>query len=309
MSSAAETQQTVKANDTQGGVKPTRGSGLRFPQWRAPDRVDALLFFVLLPIAIAFLFSLVEIRLTKDVPYPVALLYMVLHMFVAWWMVSAGCFLIKYICRNWRPPGRAVCVMGFVVSLIPAAMLYQWLGNTYEQYSPEFAANWTGFQQPSWDIDYLLYFIRFSIPALPLFMAGVYGYRLLTGVNWFGYKPRQPQPTETTVSATAVPRAGQIAECTLPADAVILAIKAEQHYIQIWSDAGKELVRYRFKDLSNDFADANGAQVHRSWWVNFDAVSSIDDSGSKAELFINDELTVPVSRSYRNEVRSRLQQL
>jgi len=285
------------------------GQGFRFPPWRAPTRLDALLFFLALPVGLALMFSLVEIRLTKDVPYNEAIIYMVLHMFIAWWTVSLGCYLIKFLCRNWRPPARFVCVMGFVIALIPAAMMYQTLGNYYETISPAFAANWTGFQQPSWDFEYLLYFVRFSIPALPLFLIGVYGYRLLTGVSFFGYEPRFPAVQQGDSSAEPrwqTPRIGQIGDSKLPADAVILAVKAEQHYVQIWTNEGEDLLRFRFSDVPATLSASNGAQVHRSWWVNFDAVTEIIEAGKKTELKINDELSVPVSRSYKNAVREHM---
>ena len=43
---------------------------------------------------------------------------------------------------------------------------------------------------------------------------------------------------------------------------MVYAIKAEQHYIQIWSDQGSDLVRFKFSDLPVTLADCNGVQVH-----------------------------------------------
>ena len=43
-----------------------------------------------------------------------------------------------------------------------------------------------------------------------------------------------------------------IKESGLPSDATLFAIKAEEHYIRIWSDQRTDLVRHRFKDAVHE---------------------------------------------------------
>jgi hypothetical protein len=277
------------------------------PASRQPILLDYLLFFVCIPLACALVFSLVGTRLTNNMPYLDSLIYMTLHMFIAWWAVSMGAALIKLAFRSWQPPLIAVCVLGFFASIIPAAFMFQAVGEFFGALYPAFAANRADDALPSWDLAYLFHFIRYSIPALPLFLAGVYGYRYVSGVNWFGY------PQEAGTQATSEPLSLGIATaqliegCTLPNDAVLLAIKAEQHYIQIWSDKGNDLVRFRFKDIPRTLAHYHGTQVHRSWWVNLDQVRSHEQDGRKLALVLTDKLTVPVSLSYKNAVLRALE--
>jgi hypothetical protein len=287
------------------------------PGWRAPTWRDYLIFFGAIPAGIGFLFSLVGIRLIAGMPYFDALLYMILHMFVAWWCVSIGAGGIKYAFRQWRPPTFTVCVIGFFISIVPAAFIYQKLGDFYGNIYPSFAASRSDDALPSWEIEYLLHFVRYSIPALPLFLAGVYGYLLATGVDWFGYGPRE-NPIDTIADITdldesapelKVAVAGLIEGSKLPADASLIAIRAEQHYIQIWSDQGKDLVRYRFKDVGKLLADCSGMQVHRSWWANLAHVQSSTVAGRKLELIMADGITVPVSLAYKNAVLTKLKTL
>jgi len=282
------------------------------PASRAPVWQDYLLYFLGIPAGLAVVFSLVGTRLTYGMPYLDALIYMLLHMFTAWWTVNLGAFIIKYSFRSWRPPTISVCILGLMIALLPAAFLFQLLGDFYATLYAVFETNRTDQIQPSWTLEYLAHFIRYSIPVLPTFLIGVYGYRYATGVDWFGY-PRtetvNPQSDDDlTADTTTVTQAnvGLIEGSTLPANARILAIKAEQHYIQIWSDQGAELIRYRFKDIGNALAECNGSQVHRSWWVNFDKVESCRNVGRKLELIINDKLAVPVSLAYKNAVLSKL---
>jgi len=275
---------------------------------RNPSRADVLIFFFGIPVILGFLFALVGTRLIHGLPFMLALTYMILHMFIAWWVVSLGATIIKYIFRNWQPPCFAICVMGYVLAIIPAAFLYQELGEIFASISPVFAENRKDNFAPGWDLAYLLHFVRFSIPALMLFVTAVYGYRMFAGITWFSYQNKVEDnygDQGASVSSTAATQkavAGLIDGSKLPADAEILAIKAEQHYIQIWSDQGKDLVRYRFKDLEKTLGACHGVQVHRSWWVNLDQVQTCKNDGRKLELLMRDDLTVPVSLSHKHAV-------
>ena len=305
---------------------------------REPTWIDGILFFCGIPAFVAFMFSLVGIRLIAGMPYLDGLGYMLVHMFVAWWAVSWGATFIKYACRSWQPPLFTICVLGYFTSLIPAAFAFQNIGEYFASLYPVFAANRADAAVPGWHLDYLLHFIRYSIPALPLFLVGVYGYKLLTGVNWFAYSTdsdtdwlrqnRSNTPaanphsssageenTALEINASRSSQADQpkavaalIEGSTLDPDAELLAIKAEQHYIQIWSDKGNELVRYRFRDVPRTLQGCNGLQVHRSWWVNLDKVTGHKIDGRKTDLHIGEKLTVPVSLPHRNALLNRLTQ-
>ena len=276
--------------------------------------LDYIIFFVGIPAALAFIFSLVGIRLIAGMPYLDGLLYMNLHMFIAWWSVSMGAWLIKFMFRSWQPPVVAISCLGFLIVLIPTVFPFQALGEIYASMYPSFAAARADEALPSWTLDYILHFIRYSIPALPLFLAGVYIYRLVTGVDWYGYavaaSPEARNSQAEVAPGGAQPQrkatASLITNTQLADHAELLAIKAEQHYIQIWSDRGTDMVRYRFRDIPAALAECNGVQVHRSWWVNLDQVQSHRQSGRALELVINDDLIIPVSLSYRNSVLDAL---
>jgi hypothetical protein len=305
---------TASAQHTGQPPLPAAGKVLQSPTptCRAPLPMDYALFFVAIPLVLAFIFSMVGTRLTNGMPYLDSLAYMSLHMFTAWWPVCLGGFFIKFCFRSWEPPIIAVCLIGLLVALMPTAYLFQKLGDIYAQMYPIFAINRTDDILPSWDFDYFLHFVRYSMPILPTFLAGVYGYRFATGVDWFGYSDPYEQAVAQTTDATEVaPKlpatASMIEGCKLPGNSEILAIKAEQHYIHIWTDQGNELVRYRFSDIAANLSECKGTQVHRSWWINLDKVKSYKQNGRKMELLINDELQVPVSLSYKNMVLNVLE--
>lgn len=285
------------------------------PVRREPRAVDWLLFFIGIPVGFAFMFSIVGTRLTVGMEYFDELVYILLHMFTAWWTITLVTAIVKFSFRSWRPPLLTICLLGVLFAMVPATFFFQVLGDFYAGIDANYAANRVDAVEASWTWAYLGVFIRGSIPALPTFLIGVYGYRYLTGVDWYRYPPDEnvteapfniETEEEAIPEATATATAGLIEGTRLPPDAKLIAIKAEQHYIKLWSDKGTDLVRYRFRDVSDTLADCKGAQVHRSWWVNLDDVQSYRQAGRKLELVIDDDLRVPVSLSYKNAVLSQL---
>ncbi len=278
---------------------------------QTPSQSDYLLFFLGIPAGTAVLFSLVGVRLTLGMPYLDSLGYLLLHMFIAWWSVSLGATLVKTLFKSWRPPVIAVCSLGYFILLVPTAFIYQNLGDWYGSMYPTFAANRADDTLPSWGIDYLVHFVRYSIPALPLFLAGVFGHRALTGVQLFSYPPKPRPADEGADTEVQSGRAlvGMFSESKLPNDAELIAIKAEQHYIQLWTTAGTDLIRFRFKDVEPKLEGTGGGKVHRSWWVNFDHVRDTASEGRKMELVMDcdPELRVPVSTSYKNATLAQLE--
>ena len=280
-------------------------------RWKEPELSDYLIFFVGIPAVFAFVFSLTGIRLTNSLPWLVALVYMLVHMFTAWWSISIGAATVHYLFRNWKPPMPSVCLMGYFLVLIPTAYLYQKLGDAVGAMYPVFEQNRAEAVRPSWDIEYMGHFIRYSLPSLPLFLGAAYSHRWASRVNWFGYERADAQPlTDDDIDLPPPepepPRAGLIEGSNLPDTAEIIAIKAEQHYIRIWSDAGTDLVRYRFMDLADALGDSNATQVHRSWWVNLGQVRGSRTAGRNIELDLGEDLKVPVSLSYKKAVLERI---
>ena len=113
--------------------------------------------------------------------------------------------------------------------------------------------------------------------------------------EWLALQPGEQPATASLLDTTQ-----------LPADARLIAIKAEQHYVRIWSDQGTDFIRHRFSDLVDTLKHHEGVQTHRSWWVNLNCVQERQQSGRKLELVVNDDLSVPVSASFKNTVLEQL---
>jgi hypothetical protein len=287
----------------------------RFPQAVKPSIKDYLLFYLLVPFCLSILFTSFEIRLVSGMPFLDGLGYMMIHLAAAWWGIDLGSRVMRRLCASWRPPASAIIVMGFFVMLVPLTFFFQALGEIYAARYPSFAAARTDTVMPSWSLQYVLHFLRFSVTALPMYIVGAYGYQFVTGVAWYSYEqpPSGQAPTAEadgqaapTTNTREQPQAQLLSNCQLPADAVLLAIKAEEHYIRVWSDQGTDLIRYRFQDVADLLEPYSGIRVHRSWWVNANAVVSVAKKGRSLELALGDGLKVPVSLAYKEAVSSQL---
>ncbi|MFT7561572.1 MAG: hypothetical protein ACI93R_003501 [Flavobacteriales bacterium] len=84
-------------------------------------------------------------------------------------------------------------------------------------------------------------------------------------------------------------------------DATILALEAEDHYVMVHCDKGKELLLMRFSDAVLALNDL-GLRVHRSWWVASNAIEKFERCDAKHLIHLNNGFIVPVSRRYQKEV-------
>ncbi len=276
------------------------------PAWRKPLTRDYLLFYVAIPVAFSLMFTSFGIRLVALMPFGDGLLYMTIHLFIAWWGIDLGCRIVHKLCASWSPPPYVIITLGFFLMLVPLTFAFQALGDLYSQRYESFATARSDEPAAAWSLTYLLHFMRFSVTALPLYMGCVYGYRQLTGVCWYHYNVATPAPSADPVEDSITPGspaehacAGLFVESELPDTAILHALNAQEHYIRLWTDQGSDLIRFRFNDAIALLEPHNGFQVHRSWWVNPASVKKVITKGRSLELQIDDTLKVPVSLAYK----------
>ncbi|WNC72064.1 LytTR family DNA-binding domain-containing protein [Thalassotalea psychrophila] len=84
----------------------------------------------------------------------------------------------------------------------------------------------------------------------------------------------------------------------------LFCLEMSDHYLKVYTDKGHHLLLMRFKDALEMLADFQGLQTHRSWWVSLSAVTKLEKDGRKVFLLVNNELQVPVSRTYMDAVKA-----
>lgn len=166
------------------------------------------------------------------------------------------------------------------------------------------------------DPAYLWLLLAAGIPGLFVWLAGNYALERIAGVPRLrrtapGVGPAEPiaivdapadrAPAPMAPAATAaVPPTAPAAPAGPPLPRFFLrlsrltglrteelvAIEAEDHYVQVHSTRGKELVYYRFKDALEDLRDLDGLQIHRSAWVSRNGISALEEEGRALQVVL-----------------------
>lgn len=78
----------------------------------------------------------------------------------------------------------------------------------------------------------------------------------------------------------------------------LVAISVQDHYVQVITTRGQDLVLMRLVDAIRETGDVPGLQVHRSHWVALDQVRAAKRTGERAVLTMTGGQEIPVSRTY-----------
>ncbi len=84
----------------------------------------------------------------------------------------------------------------------------------------------------------------------------------------------------------------------------LLHIAVTDHYVEVATDRGSALVLLRLTDAIRETMPVQGLQVHRSHWVALDAVKRVTKQNNKTVLELENGTLVPVSRTFRDQVRA-----
>jgi hypothetical protein len=85
----------------------------------------------------------------------------------------------------------------------------------------------------------------------------------------------------------------------------IWAISVRDHYVDVQTSGGKTSLLMRLSDAMDEVEGHLGAQVHRSHWVAWGAVSTVCREGGKLVLQLKSGQQIPVSRNHRAKVDAR----
>lgn len=83
----------------------------------------------------------------------------------------------------------------------------------------------------------------------------------------------------------------------------LLYMSMQDHYVEIVTAKGRELVLLRLADAINEAGSATGIQVHRSHWAAFAAIATTTRDGGRTSVVMTDGTELPVSRTYVKALR------
>ena len=102
------------------------------------------------------------------------------------------------------------------------------------------------------------------------------------------------------------PEAALLARLPARSRAELLHLRMQDHYVEVHTAAGREMLLLRFRDALGEVEGVNGLQVHRSHWVARKAVAGVERrGGGRIALRLVNGSRVPVSRSFAPLLRSR----
>ncbi|MCZ7938658.1 LytTR family DNA-binding domain-containing protein [Agrobacterium salinitolerans] len=85
----------------------------------------------------------------------------------------------------------------------------------------------------------------------------------------------------------------------------LLRLSVQDHYTQIVTTHGQQLVLLRFADALKELGQTAGLQVHRSHWIADADVISLRKQAGRLYVMARDGSEIPVSRSYSAAVQAR----
>lgn len=93
---------------------------------------------------------------------------------------------------------------------------------------------------------------------------------------------------------------------TYPTAMTILALRAQDHYVEVITEQGAELCLMRLSDAIAETKPIRGLQIHRSHWVAVPAIQRLESKGTETFVRITDEIALKVSQPRLKELRTVL---
>jgi hypothetical protein len=84
-----------------------------------------------------------------------------------------------------------------------------------------------------------------------------------------------------------------------------LLLQAQEHYLDVTTEFGSELILYKFGQAVKEIPDSFGVQVHRSFWVAKQNVSGWSATDTGIKVFVHQGKPVPVSRRFEQMVKQQ----
>lgn len=284
-----------------------------------------LAFYIGVPVSIALVFGWMGATRTAGWDRGLAISYWLVLNFSGWWLTDLSCRASAVVLRPWHPPLWLVLITGYLLhgplQVLAARQIIPWFQS---HLPPDVVTK----PLPTWGMDQA---IDNFMPGIVTWFAISYLFYAWLGLPRYGYVYGGARPAVAPVAgstidtpgrATPQPRPTPSAPTETPADllpanaavrphspsflsrvaeevrAPVIALEAEQHYLRVFTEKGRDLILYRFSDAAAEMAREEGAQVHRSWWVARAAIERAVKENGAWRLILKDGTDVPVSRTY-----------
>jgi len=285
------------------------------------SRPEALAFYLLVPVCIGLLLGWGHVgQVAGQLPHYQSLLYWVGLAVLIWTLNDPATRFVSFVLAPALKRILLVCLLGGVLASLvqrPLVLLYsagfvQLLGIE----APDFVRN-VGMKILPGSLQQIGAAIVHCAEWIGLWMIANWALVRVAGKARFGTTDalrRMGSPGREGADARAgdaVPPAGDPATPVSPIlqrakrdlGSQILVLQAQDHFVQVTTPVGSELVLYRFNDAIREMGRDAGLQVHRSYWVARSAVRALSFSEGQYMLELSNGTRVPVSRARREAVK------
>lgn len=84
----------------------------------------------------------------------------------------------------------------------------------------------------------------------------------------------------------------------------LVSLSVSDHYVEVATIKGKELVLMRLSDAIAETQGAAGLQIHRSHWVVIDQIASVSKKNSKTLVSLHNGAVFPISRTFLADAKA-----
>lgn len=113
----------------------------------------------------------------------------------------------------------------------------------------------------------------------------------------------EPEPTAAATDGSSTPVSSVVLE-KLPRriGRDVVSVQAQDHYVKVTTPLGSALVLMKLSHAERDLAALDGLRVHRSWWVRTRHAKRLVRADGRLFVETTGGATVPVGRTYREQV-------
>ena len=273
------------------------------------SRNEAFGLYFAIPAVLAFLLGWNQTLFGSGVSRLATIAFAMVLVFGLWASTIVCTNLVYALLRRLSPPLWMTATLGVVVAallILPLARFYLLWG--YEWAGVTQAADKLG--TIGFNLTYFRKFFANVVPGGLCWILVNYFYRDVLYARRYGTEARTvlAPAASRLVGIDSVASQEPTFVAMLPSHqrGALIALKAEDHYLQVYTENGSGLVRWRFADALNAVASLKGLQVHRSYWVNTAFVRTLHRHGHALELEMKNGLKFPVSRAYAKNVKAAL---
>ena len=286
-------------------IQPGTPQGL----WLDSRTWRLLAFYLGVPIIVALYGGLNNWQLLEIAGYGPALGFYTAHAILPWWTTCALTSLAMATLARWKPSPYLLMAIGSLAAAFITLPYTNWLTAAWEsrwpieqlhqQIASLFSAEFWRYTASATGMWFVVNFIFDRFLGLPR-----YRYVIPRGYDF--HVPTNSAKAELPVAdeqlSPKLPGFMERVPVILTLDEV-LAIKAEQHYIRVYTPEREYMLLYRFSDAVHELGPDIGIQVHRSYWVNKKAIDCVKPRAKKFLIKLVTGTEIPVSIPYHAMVK------